>query len=147
MELSFSLRVLTFSSSQTSNDKIVKFPTLRALKKIFIIKSKYPNSSMSISKFHFETFPATSKFEILDTCRHLDCDPPTYSTVSYFIYKFSRVYSDPCSVSRSWGRGDMVAAVRVAIGKNRKLPSVSRGCNRRRNECHPGIMSSITIFM
>lgn len=31
---------------------------------------------MSISKFHFETFPATSKFEILDTCRHLDCDPP-----------------------------------------------------------------------
>lgn len=30
---------------------------------------------MSISKFHFETFPATSKFEILDTCRHLDCDP------------------------------------------------------------------------
>lgn len=149
MELSFSLRVLTFSFSSFSNEQRqnCQISHLSSFKKIFIIKSKYPNSSMSISK-HFQQ-QANSKswtpvviLIAIHRTNIFDCFVFYLRIFSSLLRSLFRV-----AIMGTRRRGDMVAAVRVAIGKNRKLPSVSRGCNRRRNECHPGIMSSITIFM
>lgn len=101
----------------------------------------------SISKYFYRI-----NNKIRNLGRHLDCDTPTCSSiVSYFARTLlSSLLRSVFRVAIPWRHGEeetrsQRCASRLAkTGNYRVFREVAM---RRRNECHPGIMSSITIFM
>lgn len=84
-------------------------------------------------KFHFETFlsyqqqnsKSWTSSRLRCTNMFVDC----FVFCSHFTLEFTQIRVPRRDSMATRRRGDTIAAVRVAIGKNRKLPSVSRGCN------------------
>lgn len=127
-----------------------KFSSNLSTSIFFSLNEQLKKRERALKKIPFRNISiiSTTKFEILDACRHLDCDAPTCSSiVSYFARTLLRSVFRVAIPWRHGGeetRSQRCASRLAKTGNYRVFREVAM---RRRNECHPGIMSSITIFM
>lgn len=83
----------------------------------------------SISKHFYRINNKIRNLGRLSSSRYTNMFVDCFVFCSHFTLEFTQIRVPRHDSMATRRRGDTIAAVRVAIGKNRKLPSVSRGCN------------------